>query len=358
MARPRLPIVPHLTPDEIARRYRSRRGGVEKTHWQVLWLLTRTDPPPSPAAVAAAVGLTPAWVRSLIRRWNAHGPDALGDRRAISNGGHPKLTAGQRAELDEALQKTPPDGGLWTGPKVAAYVRARWDICVCVQAGWQWLRGLGLSLQVPRPRNPGAATEGQQRAWKEATDRWIAELRGHHPDRKVEVWAEDEARLGLKPIARRAWAVKGRRPTSNGRTRYEWAYVFGFVHPASGRNLELILPRANTEWMGLALGEFARWADPAGEKLLVILVDNAGWHVARRLAMPANVVLRQLPACTPELQPAEPLWPLVREALANRGFATLEEMEPVLVERCRWLIDHPEVVRGACGFDWAAALNG
>jgi hypothetical protein len=130
------------------------------------------------------------------------------------------------------------------------------------------------------------------------------------------------------------------------------------VHPASGRNLELILPAANADWMGLALEEFARWADPEGSKLLVVLVDNAGWHVARRLAVPANVMLRRLPPCTPELQPAEPLWPLVRESVANRGFDTLGEMEPVLVGRCRWLMDHPAVVRGVCGFYWAAALNG
>jgi transposase len=120
----------------------------------------------------------------------------------------------------------------------------------------------------------------------------------------------------------------------------------------------LLLPAANAEWMGLALAEFARWADPAGRKLLVVLVDNAGWHTARRLAVPPNVVLHPLPPCTPELQPAEPLWPLVREVVANKGFAELEQMEPVLVERCRWLIEHPAIVRGVVGFHWAVALNG
>jgi hypothetical protein len=145
---------------------------------------------------------------------------------------------------------------------------------------------------------------------------------------------------------------------ASGRTKYEWLYVYGFIHPASGRNLELLLPAANTDWMGLALAEFAHWADPGDTKLLVVLVDNAGWHLARRLEVPPNVVLHPLPSCTPELQPAEPLWPLVREAVANRGFAELGEMEPVLVGRCRWLIDHPEVVRGAVGFHWAVALNG
>ena len=70
--------------------------------------------------------------------------------------------------------------------------------------------------------------------------------------------------------------------------------------------------------MGLALEEFARWADPRGSKLLVLLVDNAGWHVAKRLAVPANVRPHFLPPCTPELQPVGPFGALVREAVALR----------------------------------------
>jgi transposase len=166
MARPRLPIVPHLSPDEIARRYRACRTGVEKTHWQILWLLTRPAAPPTPAAVAAQVGLTPAWVRTVLKRWNAAGPVGLADRRTTTNGGRPRLSAEQQAALFEALQGRPDDGGLWTGPKVAAYARDRWDVAVRVETGWRWLTQLGLSLQVPRPRNPGAATADEQRRWK------------------------------------------------------------------------------------------------------------------------------------------------------------------------------------------------
>ena len=186
----------------------------------------------------------------------------------------------------------------------------------------------------------------------------MASLRREHPDKAVELWAEDEARLGLKPVARRVWAVRGRRPTTSGRTKYQWLYVYGFVHPASGRNLELLLPSANADWMGLALAEFARWADPEGRKLLVVLVDNAGWHVAKRLAIPPNVVLHRLPPRTPELQPAEPLWPLLREAVANEGVDDLAGLQRPLIARCCWLMGHPKVVRRVVGFHWAVALNG
>jgi transposase len=166
MANTRLPIVQHLPPEEIARRYRTCRTGVEKTHWQVLWLLTRSEQPLSPAQAAPQVGLTPVWVRTLLKRWNDQGPDGLVDRRAAANGGRPKLTADQQIDLWDALQHAPPDGGLWTGPKVVAYVRDRWGVVVCKQTGWEWLRGLGFSLQVPRPSHPEAATPAERRAWK------------------------------------------------------------------------------------------------------------------------------------------------------------------------------------------------
>jgi DDE superfamily endonuclease len=173
----------------------------------------------------------------------------------------------------------------------------------------------------------------------------------------VEVWAEDEARLGLKPIARRVWSLKGHRPTSNGQSKFESLYVFGFAHPATGRNRTLILPKANAGTMGQALADFARWADPDGRKVLVLIVDNAGWHIAGKLAVPHNVALHHLPSCTPELQPAEPLWPLVREGLANNTFPTLAALTAPLEKRCQWLAGDTATVKGAVGFHWAVALG-
>jgi transposase len=185
----------------------------------------------------------------------------------------------------------------------------------------------------------------------------VVALRAAHPDQAVEVWAKDEARLGLKPIARRVWSLTGHRPVSNGQSKFESLYVFGFTHPATGRVRTTIQSKANTDTMGAALADFAGWADPDRRKLLVVVADNAGWHVAGNLAVPPNVVLHHLPSCTPELQPAEPLWPLVREALANKTFPTLVALREPLGRRCEWLAEHPEVVKGAVGFHWAVRLG-
>jgi hypothetical protein len=187
--------------------------------------------------------------------------------------------------------------------------------------------------------------------------RRLARRRRAHPDKPIEVWAEDEARFGLKPIARRVWAPRGQRPTCSGRARYEWLYVYGFARPRAGALVALPLPRVTAAPMGAALAAFAALADPAGEKLLVVLVDNAGWHVATRLAVPANVVLHRLPPCSPEFQPVEPLWPLVREAVANREFERLPQLRRVIRRRCASLADRPEIVKGAVGFHWATRLE-
>jgi hypothetical protein len=171
----------------------------------------------------------------------------------------------------------------------------------------------------------------------------------------VELWCEDEARLGLKPVARRVWALKGTRPTSNGRHKFESVFVYGFAHPASGRGRLLILPRANAECMGQALADFAGWADPEGKKVLVVVLDGSGGHTAKGLRVPPNVALHRQPPCTPELQPAEHLWPLVREGLANRVFDGLPDLTEAIASRCRWLTDQPAVIAGAVGFHWAIA---
>lgn len=160
----RLSVVPHLTPEEIDQRYRGCTDAAEKSRWHVLWLVTRPEHPLSATAAARLVGFTPAWGRAILKRYNTRGPEALIDRRR-DNGAAFKLSPPQQAELFAALQKSPPDHGLWSGPKVAAFVKDRFGITVCNSTGWQWLTELGFRLVVPRPRHPKAATREQQQVW-------------------------------------------------------------------------------------------------------------------------------------------------------------------------------------------------
>lgn len=161
----RLPVVRHLSAERAGAEYRACEHPIEKTRWHAIWLLLRTDPVRTPAQVADLVGLSVITTRDVLKRWNEHGPDGLADGRK-NNGSESKLDADQRARLLAALKKRPPDGGLWSGPKVAAFVRARWNVEICPQTGWKWLVDLGFTLQVPRPSHPQAAGPAAQRRWK------------------------------------------------------------------------------------------------------------------------------------------------------------------------------------------------
>jgi transposase len=168
----------------------------------------------------------------------------------------------------------------------------------------------------------------------------------------VSVWAEDEHRLGLLPVVRRVWAPKGQRPTAQVERHYEWLYVDGFVRPATGHSWWCVLPRVTTDAFALALAAFARDEGIDARRRAVLVVDQAGWHLAHDLVLPEGIHLVLLPAYSPELQPAERLWPLVDEPVANRAFADLDALEAVLVERCRTLeADRPRL-KAQTRFHW------
>jgi transposase len=162
-----IPIVEHFTPAQIDREFRTCTDSREKTRWHVIWLLTRPGPRQSAHAVSKLVGLSPAWAAEILKRWNAHGPDGLRDGRR-ENGAEPLLKPGQQQTLLTALRRRAPDGGLWTSPKVAQYVRERWGHAIHPATGWKWLKRLGFSLQVPRPSHPHRATPAERRGWKKS----------------------------------------------------------------------------------------------------------------------------------------------------------------------------------------------
>ena len=174
----------------------------------------------------------------------------------------------------------------------------------------------------------------------------------HHPRAGVELWAQDEARLGLVPMVRRVWAEKGKRPHSIGRRAYEWVYAYAFVHPTSGRVEWLLLPTTNTELFQLALDYFAKAVGAGTKRHILLVLDRAGWHTATKLKVPKGIHLVPLPPYSPELQPAERLWPLLREDVANKDIENIEQLEDRLVDRCRQLSADPETICHETTFAW------
>ena len=133
----------------------------------------------------------------------------------------------------------------------------------------------------------------------------LEELQQAHPEAEVQLWAEDEARRGLKPVIRRVWAPVGKRPVARFKRSYKWTYLYGFVHPESGEVYWLILPTVNTKLFSMALSEFAREVGAGKDKRVLLVVDRAGWHTGKEVELPEGIHLEFLPSGSPELQPAE-----------------------------------------------------
>ena len=170
-----LAVAGHLSAAELGRRDRAARDRVERGHLQVVWLLVQGR---SRSEVARVMGLSGLWVAEVVRRYNAKGPDGLGDRRRGNAGAKPLLGAEDEAALRAALTAPPGDGGLWTGPKVAAWMAARLGRKVWPQRGWDYLRKLGYSARRPRPRHAEAASPEEQAAYKKSwPPRWTSTAR-------------------------------------------------------------------------------------------------------------------------------------------------------------------------------------
>jgi transposase len=162
----RLELSPHASTQELEHRYRKAKDPVERSHHQIVWLLSEGR---TTQEVCEVTGYSPGWVRTIARRYNERGVEGLGDRRHRNPGakGRALLDEAGEAELVEALQGPPPGGGMWSGPKVARWIAQRNGLeKVHVQRGFEYLRKVGMSPQVPRPSNAQGADDSEREAFK------------------------------------------------------------------------------------------------------------------------------------------------------------------------------------------------
>lgn len=143
-------IVKHMEASVIESRYKSCTDAREKTHWQIILLAMQSI---SSKDIAHIVRYGQRWVEKLIQRYNEEGPNGLLDKRK-RNKSYKLLNPELMHELEKALESPPPDGGLWTSPKVALWMSNRLGRPVITQTAWHYLGYLRQRLKVPRPHNP------------------------------------------------------------------------------------------------------------------------------------------------------------------------------------------------------------
>jgi transposase len=160
----RIELKTHLTTEELKRRSLACQKAQEKTRWRALYLISKGV---MAAEAARRVGRTSGWITQLVSRYNQQGPNSIPRQAGESAAGRPpKLSPALALELDKALRTRAPDSGLWTGPKVAAWIAEKSGQGVHHATGWRALKRLGFSLQTPRPANKRRASLAEQAEFK------------------------------------------------------------------------------------------------------------------------------------------------------------------------------------------------
>ena len=172
----------------------------------------------------------------------------------------------------------------------------------------------------------------------------------------IEIWFQDEARVGQQGTLTRVWAKRGTRPRAPRDRRYAWAYLFGAVCPQRDVGAGLVLPFVNTDAMNRHLREIEQCVRPGAHAIVVI--DGAGWHGGGELVVPDNITLLPLPSYSPELNPQENIWEYLRQnKLSLVVWQSYEEIVDTCCDAWNWLTGTPGKIASIATREWAKAVS-
>ena len=293
-------------------------------------------------------------IRDWVLRFNARGLDGLVDGK--SPGAPSKLNADHRRALAEVVEAGPVpavDGVVrWRRKDLARWLLETFAISLDETTVGRELKALGFAKISARPRHY-AQNELAVEAFKKNFPAELAKIRARLPKGvEIELWWQDEARIGQKNKLTRRWARRGTRPRAPRDQRTEWAYIFGAICPAKGKGAGLVMPWCDTDAMAAHLIEISAAVDPGAQAVLI--VDQAGWHLTPKLAIPDNITVLALPPRSPELNPVENVWQFMRDNwLSNRIFKSYEDIVALCCQAWNNLIDQPWKIMSLGMRKWA-----
>ncbi len=170
---------------------------------------------------------------------------------------------------------------------------------------------------------------------------------------QIEIWFQDETRIGQQGSLSRIWSIKGTRPRVVRQQQFLSTYIYGAVCPKRKVGAGLILPYANSQCMNKHLEEISKTVLPGNHA--VIVVDQARWHISQQLNIPHNISLLALPPYSPELNPHENVWHFIKpKYLSNRVFSSLEAILQAASDAWIKFVSNPQLIASITFRKWAA----
>ena len=179
----------------------------------------------------------------------------------------------------------------------------------------------------------------------------MAAVGATHPTKKIRLFFQDEARVGQKGRVCHRWFTRGKRPPGKADQRYTFAYIFGAIEPGTDNAFALIMPEVSTHAMQVYLDKFAETIKP--DEHVVLTLDQAGWHGANDLKVPACMTLLPLPPRSPELNPVERLWLYLKQKyLSLRVLDDYDAIERAICSAWQNLTAQPGRLTSLGAYPW------
>ena len=151
---------------------------------------------------------------------------------------------------------------------------------------------------------------------------------------RFNLYCEDESRIGLLTMNHKALTIKGVKPLCRYQNKFDNVYLFGAFSPINGSHLLLEMPHCNTDNFQVFVDELA---EMDRQEFKIVLLDNGAFHKAKRLVVPPNIALLFLPPCSPELNPAEKVWWVIKRELKNKFFTNMDDLAQAITNATKKL---------------------
>jgi transposase len=329
---------------QIDERHRQETDGWRKTRLLAVKLVARGES--TSAQIADLCGISRGrlfeWLKTLRKKGLAGllARGQPGPKEGSCRGVEPAVLAALRAKLEANEFANAEQARRWL-KKAHGLDRPYASV-------WNWLKKFGGVLRVPRPSH-SKKEPGAEKTFQEELSAKLAAL-GLPAGRPVKVWVMDEARFGLHTELRRVWTVRGRRPVVTRQIKYQWEYLYGALSVVGGEAHFAHLPGVSLDWDESYLRDLAA-TDPAVTH--VLLRDQAGFHLRDGdPRLPAQVRIIDLPPYSPELNPCEQLWDILKDDLANHVFPTIPKLRAGMLATLRRYWDDAAAVLSLIGRPW------
>ena len=290
-------------------------------------------------------------VKSWLELFIAFDYEGLMEREG--RGRKPRLPSSEEEQFKIDLDKIQENrkGGRITVIEIQNLLSDEFDCCYSISGVYALLDRLNIVWISARSKHPKYSQEAID-SFKENFPEEINKIKEKIDSDKIEVWWQDESRIGQQGSLSRVWATKGTRPRVIRQRQFLSTYIFGAVCPDRDVGCALILPECNSGMMQIHLNQISE--NVRYEYHAIILMDRASWHTTEALVIPNNISLMPLPPYSPELNPMEQVWQQLRKIkLSNTNFKNYDDIVDSCCEAWNTFCDQDGNIEKLCTRDWA-----